>query len=200
MSAAAPDRPPARDRPRRSRTVLWLIFAVSAAPVVLSYLAYYFWPPARTVNYGELIEVRQLPPLRLAQADGSSFDLSSLGGKWLLVAVDSGRCAADCARKMVYMRQLRLAQGKESDRIERVWLLNDDAAPSQALLEPFPGMRVLRAAGTGLIERFAAPVSVTDHIYVVDPLGNIMMRFPRDPDPRRMVKDLARLLKASQVG
>ncbi len=80
--------------PRKKLTSLWLMVALTAAPVVASYLLYYFWPPGQTVNYGELIEPRPLPDPQLALADGTPFQLSQLRGKWVLVIVDSGRCDA----------------------------------------------------------------------------------------------------------
>lgn len=192
MSDAAP---PARS----SRATLWLIIALATAPVAASYLLYYFWPPARTVNYGELIEPRPLPDVPLALADGSPFRLSQLRGKWVLVALDSGRCDALCDRKLLYLRQLRLTQGKERERVERLWLILDGIAPGAAAIEPYAGTWMVRA-DAALAGSFPAAGEPSDHIYVVDPLGNVMMRFPRDPEPRSMIKDLQRLLRASQVG
>ena len=181
------DAPPGR---RPGRAALWLIIALTAAPVVTSYLMFYVWPPADTVNYGELLEPRALP-------DAPPF--SALKGKWVLVSVDGGRCDAACEKKLLYMRQLRLTQGKNMDRIERLWLVSDDAPARGAPELEAEGTRVARA-GAELLRAFSAPGSSSDHLYLVDPLGNLMMRFPRDPEPRLMIKDLARLLKASQVG
>lgn len=190
MSSAAP----------RSRATLWLILAVTAAPVAASYLAYYFWAPRHTVNYGELIEPRPLPDPAVRLADGTPFRLSQLKGKWVLVAIGAARCDADCEKKLVYLRQLRLTQGKDMERVERAWLVSDADVPRGDAVAGFPGTWVVRAAGSGLIEAFPAPRTPADHIYVIDPLGNLMMRFPPDPDSRRLIKDLSRLLKASRVG
>ena len=192
MSDAAPG--------RKKLTSLWLMVALTVAPVAASYLLYFFWLPARTVNYGELIEPRVLPDPPLTLADGKPFRLSQLKGKWLLLSVDSGQCDAHCDRKLLYMRQLRLTQGKNMDRVERVWLVSDGAEPSREAQAAYAGTWVVRAGDAALLGRFAAPGAPSDHIYLVDPLGNLMMRFPRDPDPKLMVKDLARLLKASQIG
>jgi cytochrome oxidase Cu insertion factor (SCO1/SenC/PrrC family) len=186
--------------PKRSNATLWLIIALAAAPVAASYLVYTFWPPTRTVNYGELIEPRPLPDPHLALADGTAFRLSRLRGRWVLVSIDSGRCDERCDRKLLYMRQLRLTQGKDMERVERAWLVSDDTVPRPDAVVPYPGTWVVRAAGTGLLEQFPAQGAVSGHIYVIDPLGNLMMRFPRDPEPGRMIKDLSRLLKASRIG
>jgi hypothetical protein len=97
------------------------------------------------------------------------------------------------------MRQARLAQGKDAQRLERVWLLADAASPDSALLHDYDGTRVVRAPEQFIAE-FPAARSATDHIYVVDPLGNLMLRFPGDPDARRMTKALARLLRVSRIG
>jgi cytochrome oxidase Cu insertion factor (SCO1/SenC/PrrC family) len=186
--------------PKRSNASLWLIIALAAAPVAASYLVYFFWAPARTVNYGELIKPRPLPDPQLALADGTAFRLSQLRGKWVLVSLDSGRCDERCEKKLLYMRQLRLTQGKDMERVERAWLLLDDVTPRPDAAARYAGTWLVRAAGAGLPHAFPAPAAATDHIYVVDPLGNLMMRFPPDPEPARMIKDLSRLLKASRIG
>jgi|SRR5687768_2757788 cytochrome oxidase Cu insertion factor (SCO1/SenC/PrrC family) len=192
MSDASPAKRP-------SRISLWLIVALTAAPVAASYLMFYVWPPERTVNYGELIEPRPLPDPPLATAGGAPFRVSQLKGKWVLVSVDRASCDAYCELKLLYMRQLRLTQGKNMDRIERLWLVSDDAPPRGAEALAAEGTRVVRVDAE-LVKAFPAPASRADHIYLVDPLGNLMMRFPRGAEPRLMIKDLARLLKASQVG
>jgi len=188
------------DAPQRSLRSLWLIVALSTAPVAGSYLLYYFWPPSRSVNYGELLEPQPLPDPRVTLADGTPFHLSQLRGKWVLAMVDAGRCDAHCEKKLLYMRQLRLTQGKDMDRVERAWVIADDAPLPTAAIAPYEGTWLVRAGTSGLAGRFPAGTAVADHIYVIDPLGNLMMRYPRDPDPQLMIKDLKRLLKASRIG
>lgn len=185
--------------PRKKLTSLWLVLALTVAPVVASYLLYYFWQPEGRVNYGELIGPTALtdPPLTLA--DGTPFRLSQLRGKWLLVSIDPGRCDESCNRKLLYMRQLRLTQGKNTDRVERVWLISDGAVPPAEVAKQYEGTWLARA-GPDLLRQFPVQTTIAEHIYLVDPLGNLMLRFPRDPDPRLMIRDLSRLLKASQIG
>jgi len=98
------------------------------------------------------------------------------------------------------MRQARLAVGKDAERIERVWLLDDAAAPDSALLREHEGLKVARVAPSTLLAEFPSRGKLVEYIYVVDPLGSLMLRFPGDPDARRMLRDLVRLLKVSRIG
>ena len=170
------------------RNQLLLVGAICLAPIILGTLAYVFhWAPGRAGNYGELIAPRTL--------SGPPFD--ALRGKWLLVGFDAAACDAYCERKLYVMRQVRRAQGKDMERIERLWLLTDAAALRPELLAAIEGTRIVRS-NADFTRSF--PGNPLDHIYVVDPLGNLMMRFPRDPDPSRFIKDLERLLKYSRIG
>jgi len=185
---------------RSGRTSLWLIGALCAAPVVASYFAFYFAPPARHTNYGELMPTRPLPEARLQLADGTAFQFSRLKGKWVLLMVDVGGCDEFCQRKLFTLRQLRLAQGKDMERIERAWLISDDAVPPAAAVSAYQGTWLVRAAGSELLKQLPAGSSPADHIYIVDPLGNLVLRYPRDADPNKIIGDLTRLLKASRIG
>jgi hypothetical protein len=183
---------------RRSTRPLWLILALCAAPMIASYVAYYWWQPESRVNYGELLEPRAMPDAPLQRLDGGSFRFSDLKGEWVLVVADLGQCDERCQVKLTYMRQVRLAQGREAERIERVWLLTDDATPRPELLAEHPGLHVVRSARTNLGMLQPTVGSAADHIFVVDPLGHLMMRFPEKPDPRRVLKDMSRLLRQSK--
>jgi len=185
---------------RGSRINLWLIGALCVAPVVASYFAFYVMPPAGHVNYGELMDARPLPPVPLRLVDGSPFELGRLRGKWILLTVDSGRCDENCRRKLFTLRQLRLAQGKDMERIERVWLIDDDAQPPRELATDYEGTWQVRAAGSELLRQLPVSSTLADHVYVVDPHGNLVLRYARDADPTRIIKDLARLLRASRIG
>jgi len=187
------------DRSRGRRTAL-VILALCAAPTVVAWLAYVLWQPRPRLNHGELIEARAVSDPELRSLDGSPFRLSQLRGRWVLLQIDSGACVGACGKKLVYMRQVRLAQGKDAERIERMWLLADATPPDAALLRDHEGLRVVRAPGGRFLGEFPAARSPSDHIYLLDPLGNLMLRFPSDPDAQGMVKDLARLLRASRIG
>lgn len=185
---------------RRGRLKALFILLVCAAPTIAAYLAFYVFPPDGRVNYGELIEPRPVPPLPLVALDGRPFSVSDLRGKWVLVHFDDAACAEACARKLFNMRQARIAQGREMERIERLWVVLDGGAPSPEVARVAESVRIARGEAAAIVGAFPAPESVRDHVYLVDPLGNLMLRFPRDADPRRMVKDLQRLLKVSRIG
>lgn len=187
---------------KRFRT-LYLVFALCLAPVIASYTAYYLLPPSGRTNYGDLIEPqRPLPNLALRELDGRAVDVASLRGRWLMVTVDGGDCDDACQRKLWQMRQVRLTTGKDVDRVERVWLIADAAPLPTIVMREYEGTRFLRADAAQLKAYFALPPDgrLADHIWIVDPLGNQMLRWPKDADPNRMKRDLARLLKASGIG
>ena len=181
-------------KPRRSNRTLWLILAVCAAPVIASYAVYYLWPPSAHVNYGELVKPHPLPDVTLATLDGRPFRLAQLKGQWVLMMAAPPACDERCRRNLVYMRQVRLAQGRDTERIERVWLLTGAGTPEAALIAEHPGLVVARSAQSAAPEVTATP----GRIHVVDPLGNLMMHYPADPDARRMLRDLSRLLRHSK--
>jgi cytochrome oxidase Cu insertion factor (SCO1/SenC/PrrC family) len=187
-------------RRRRGRLNAFFILLVCAAPTIAAYLAFYVWQPQGRVNYGELIDPRPVAAAPLAAADGRPFSFADLRGRWILVHFDDAACAEPCPQKLFNMRQVRVAQGREMDRIERVWIVMDDGVPPAELARLTEGVRLVRGRGTDVMGGFPAAESVRDHVYVIDPLGNLMLRFPREADQRRMMKDISRLLKVSRVG
>ncbi len=189
---------------RAGRGKLFLVLAVCAAPLIASYFMYYVVKPSGRTNYGTLLDPRNYPMPELASTalDGSPLSLQAFQGKWLMVQVNDADCQAPCEKKLNDMRQLRLAQGKEMDRIERIWLITDDKPLETMLLRQYDGMRHLRVS-SNVLESWlpAEPGTVaSDHIYLIDPRGNLMMRYPKDADPNQIKKDLIKLLKASAIG
>lgn len=187
---------------RYGRLKMLLIFAVCASPVLLGTLAYWFYRSESTTNYGSFIEPQR-------QAVG----LESFRGKWVMFTIDSPQCDEFCAKRLYLMRQLRLTQGKDKDRLERVLLLSEPGKAEfltsgvESLEKVHEGMHQLfldadqRARLLGIEGQTPSTDKTADKgIYLVDPLGHVMMRFPDDPDPSRMKKDLGKLLKWSRVG
>lgn len=190
--------------PKKSNWILFLVLAVCAAPMVLSYLTYYVIKPEGRTNYGDLIDPRAhpIPDLGSTAVDGKPATLDDFKGKWILLQVNAGQCDKACEDKLYYMRQLRLTQGKEMERVERVWLITDAAALDTALMKKYDGTRLLRVDAKKLAAWLPvdAGTQASDHLYMIDPLGNLMMRFPKDPDANKIKKDITRLLKASGIG
>jgi cytochrome oxidase Cu insertion factor (SCO1/SenC/PrrC family) len=185
----------------------WKLFAViliCAAPMLLSYFTYYVIKPTSRTNYGELIDPRAypIPPLGTTALDGKPLTLDAYKGKWIMLQVDQSDCQSSCQKKLYDMRQLRLAQGKDMDRIERVWLITDDRPLETMVMREFDGTRLLRVKADAVNAWLPTEggTVTADHIYMIDPLGNLMMRFPKDADPNRIKKDLNKLLKASAIG
>ena len=185
---------------RRGRRILLGILAVCAIPVVGGYVAYFFFPPAGRVNYGDLLDTKPLPPAALATLDGAPYRPDALKGKWILLHADVAECGAPCQAKLFNMRQVRLAQGKDMDRIERMWIVLGEGRPRAELERLIDGAVIARAGDGELLRALPATGDVSDHIFLVDPLGNLVLRFPKDADPKRMIKDLQRLLKYSGIG
>jgi hypothetical protein len=178
-----------------------LLALVTVAPVVASYLAFYVWRPEQFKNYGELIDVTPLSGVPAAEPQAKPpFDLEPLRGHWVILMVDSGNCVGVCKEKLWQMRQLRLTQGKDMDRVTRVWLVDDGATPPSELTKEYEGTLVVQAKGSPLMAKFPAGEGQRNHLFLVDPLGNLMMRFPKDADPSRIKKDLTHLLKVSRIG
>ncbi len=184
---------------RGSLWVLWLILGVSLLPFVASYLMFHFAPPATRVNYGELLQTRLVPDMRLTGLDGEPVLFGSLRGKWLLLHIDSGSCDARCKAKLYALRQVRLTQGKNMDRVARIWLVDDRQPVDANLLREYEGTLVLRASPAALAN-FPATGARRDHIWLLDPLGNLVLRYPPAADPSGIKSDLQRLLRVSRIG
>lgn len=182
------------------KKTLILIALVCVLPLVASYTLYYFWRPDSTVNYGQLLTPVPLPQESLLTVQEKPFELSSLKGRWTLVLAHGGACGAQCEQSLYYIRQVRKAQGEHQDRIERVWLVSDSVMPQPKLIEAIEGMHVVKAAGSATLAAVLRDPAHPSAIYLVDPLGQVMMRYPDQPDPKRMIKDFQRLMKYSRLG
>jgi peroxiredoxin len=208
--------PPAEGAKKRGRGrwMLGLVLLVCAAPLIASYFTFYVLKPEKRNNYGTLIDQRAhpVPAMATTTLDGRPVTLQQFKGKWVMLMTGSGACADACRQQLFAMRQLRLMQGKEMDRIERVWLITDREPLDTLVIREFDGTHMLRAASEADSAALKAwlPLdsgaasgngdSTDRHIYMIDPLGHLMMRFPANPEPRKVHKDIYKLLKASAVG
>jgi cytochrome oxidase Cu insertion factor (SCO1/SenC/PrrC family) len=194
----------ARRRTTAGRLKMLAVLAVCAAPVVASYLAYYVLRPEGRTNYGTLIQPsRALPDLPLVDLDGRSVPAKSLHGQWLLLIAGPADCDTACEKRLYAQRQLRAMLGRERDRLDRVWLVTDEAPlrpELRAALAAEPAVTVLRAPRAAVAAWLAPDPgagALDEHFYVVDPLGEWMMRLPVTGDPSKIKRDLEKLLRAS---
>jgi Uncharacterized protein SCO1/SenC/PrrC, involved in biogenesis of respiratory and photosynthetic systems len=185
------------NRVKMNRVKLLLLIGLFALPVTASYLAYYVWQPTARKNYGELIKQVDVHVAGIG-LDGKPMDAAGLKGKWVMVYVGGGACPKTCQDLLYFMRQTRTAQGKEMDRIERLWLLTDSVAPAADLQTYHAGLNYLMPPVSPIPQFVGSETEA--YLYMIDPLGHVMMRWPQNPDPGRMIKDIKLLLKASQIG
>lgn len=203
-SMPSPEFDPVARRTASGRLKMLLVLLVCASPVIASYLTYFVIRPQSRNNYSELIEpLRPIPAaLPLADLQGRAVEARSLRGQWLLVVVAGGACDATCEKLLWLQRQLRETLGRDRDRVDKVWFVND-AAPLRPdtvqAVTTGSAATVLRAEPNALAEWLepAAGHGLEQHLYLVDPLGNWMMRVPADPQPARLKRDIERLLRAS---
>jgi hypothetical protein len=203
-SLPTPDDDEAARRIARGRWKMLLVLLVCIAPVAASYFAYFVVRPQGRTNYSDFVSpTRPIPgDLPLSDLRGGSVASASLKGQWLLVVVSGAACVARCERYLWIQRQLRESLGGERDRIDRVWLIDDTATPRAETLQAVASggaISVLRVP-FGPLSAWLRPADrrhLEDHLYVVDPQGDWMMRVPPDPDPARLKRDIEKLLRAS---
>lgn len=189
------------------RLTLLMLAAVFLLPMIAAYL---YRPGGGTGNYGTLIDPpRPLQDFRMTALDGGTAGLDVLKGKWTLLYPGRGACSEQCHRSLYIIERVRLAQGKNSERVQSLYLAPDtlsDSAVNDALVE-YQGVRGYRISETARAAmapdfdwRGSGESAAHEPIYIVDPLGNIMMTYSGEADPSGIKKDLERLLKVSQIG
>ena len=197
--------------PARSLRPLIAVLLVCLAPVVFALLAYYvpalgLRPDTRT-GYGQLIDPqRDIPAdLALQDAQGQPYDLNQLKGQWVLISTGPGACPETCVRGLFVLRNSHASQGKAVDRLERVWIITDDAPPAPVVGEAYAGTHVLRADPARLAAWLAPDAAdpaaaLAQGLWIVDPLGHLMLHFPDAAEPEAVRDALRTLLKNSRIG
>ena len=197
---------PGKSDVRTTTSGRWKMIAVllvCASPVIASYLTYYVIRPEGRRNFGELITPqRSLPAMATVDLQGKPSDLTALKKQWLLISVANAGCDAACQQRLYFQRQLKEALGKEKGRLDRVWLITDGMLVDERLRPALVDLTSLRVPADQLAQWLppAPGQRLEDHLFVVDPLGNLMMRFPANMDAAGAAKakrDLDRLLRAS---
>lgn len=190
-------------RTKRGRWTMIMVWLLCALPVIASYLSFYVWKPSGKA-YGDLIHPTLDIPTDLPLRTLASVPVAAaaLKDQWLLVVVDSGSCTGTCEDRLFMQRQLREMLGKERDKLDKVWLVVDDAPVSDTLrrsLESTPAMHILRAdrsAVAGWLQP-ATGHGLAEHLYLVDPRGRWMWRSPVAAEPQKVKRDLSKLLRAA---
>ena len=194
---------PAAGRTRTGRWKMMAVMLVCVAPVIASYFTYYVVRPDGRRNFGELIDPqRPLPDVVAHDLQGQPVNLKSLKGQWLLLSTAKAACDVACARHLYLQRQLREGLGKDKDRLDWVWLIADSAPVPDPLRPALKEATVLRVSHAELSQWLEATAGheLNEHLYLVDPIGNWMMRFPPQSDDATAAKtkrDLERLMRAS---
>ncbi len=194
---------------RRSRTQVWILIGAFFGPLLVAFAMYYGapmlgidWRPAGTTNRGDLIHpARPLPAVELPTVEGAPLTTETLHGKWNVLYVGDGRCDTRCREALVLMRQTRLALNDDMTRVQRIFLTTGNCCDEQYLAAEHAGLIVARAddaAGQQLISVF--PDADQGRIYIVDPLGNLMMSYAADAPRKGLLEDLKKLLKLSHIG
>jgi hypothetical protein len=196
---------PARALRERNLRTLAGLAALFGLPLVIAFFTYYGtgWRPAGRVNHGVLITpARPLPPLTLPRVSLAAAHGTPFRGKWTLVYVGNGACDGACRQALYVMRQTRLALNNDMTRLQRLFLARGDCSACEWLARADPGLEVLDAggaAGTALLREFPSPGRERS-LFVVDPLGNLMMSYDVRGDPHGLLEDLKKLLKLSHIG
>lgn len=192
------------DSRRRGRRVLLVLAAVFLLPVLIAFALYYgnMWRPAGSASKGELITpARPLDVAGLQRPDGTAAGNDALQGKWSLVYAGDGACDADCRTALVFARQTRLALNNEMTRVQIVMLATANCCQPGYLEQVVPGIRVLDASSAGAANLLAQfPAARAQSLFIVDPLGNLMMRHDAGHSSKGLLTDLKKLLKLSHIG
>jgi hypothetical protein len=184
----------------KGRRTLLLLALVAASPIVAAYVTYYWFVPDKRINYGELLAPAPAPPLAGTHPDGTRFALADLRGRWVMLIVTSADCTEACRRALYATRQARTMQGREQDRVVRAWLRPAGTAASSAELRELQQGLVIGTVGQPELSRLPLDPGGAPTILLLDPRGNLVLRYGADPDIKRLAADLGRLLRASQIG
>lgn len=187
-------------RPSRSWQA-WALALMFFAPLLAASWLYYAtgWRPGGTTNHGEILSPAvPLPQLALPTPQGSRTDADFLRGHWTLMYSGDGPCEAACRSALEHARQVRLALGRRMDRVQLVYLYPTAAPDGDWLEREHPELVAASSAGPeGERLRDTLPGA---GFWLVDPLGNAMMRYPPDVTQEDLLEDLKKLLRVSRIG
>lgn len=191
----------------KSRLLVLLVVAIAAAPAIAAltwYLNADSWRPGDTVNHGRLISPpRQVSSAALPLLGGGQLPAGWFQHRWTLVYAGAPACPTRCKHALYNTRQIRLAEGAQMSRVQRLFITSDEPADAAGLRRAHPDLTVVEAggpAGARFTRQFTAGAGNGPRIYIVDPLGRLIMSYPADADPANILADLKQLLKYSHIG
>ena len=196
---------------RRGRRQLLLLAALFFVPLAVAFWMYYGptgWRPSGDASKGDLVDpARPLAALALTTPDGTQTSPDFLRGKWSMVYVGDGLCDDRCRKALYLTRQSRIALNKDMDRVQRVFLVTGRCCYRGFLAQEHPDLVVARVdddASAALLEPFptygGVPLADAGRIFIVDPLGNLLMSYaPTAPD-KALLTDMKKLLRLSHIG
>jgi hypothetical protein len=202
---------PDPDSVRRGRRQLLLLAALFFVPLAIAFWMYYGpsgWRPSGDASKGDLIDpARPLAAMALTTADGTQTQPDFLRGKWSLVYVGDGLCDDRCRKALYLTRQSRIALNKDMDRVQRVFLVTGRCCDRGFLAEEHPDLVVARVdddAAAALLEPFptygGVPLADAGRIFIVDPLGNLLMSYAATAPDKALLTDMKKLLRLSHIG
>jgi hypothetical protein len=185
----------------RSLLALWGVLIVCAAPIIAAFVVYFFFKPAGNSSAGELVlPQRPVVPIGATTLEGEPFEFSQRKGQWFMVIAAPSACDEKCRAQLYHMRQIRISTGKNRERVERVWLVTDDAPIDIPLLKEHEGLIVARVAPQRLVPWLTPDTAqLAGRMWFVDMRGNLMMQYAPDADPKGIRKDLGKLLYVNKV-
>jgi len=203
-------------RDRRQRRVLIGLALLFFAPLGLAFFLYYGhggWLPGGRVNAGDLIDpARPLPSLTLPLWSSGNANPNFLKGKWTFLHVVQGACGQPCRTRLYDTRQVRLALDRDMNRVQRVFIAEPECCDAQFLREQHPDLIAIRAGAEAapllaLLPGEGDPAAADGsrpaeppRVYLIDPLGNLMMSYAAGVKAKGMLEDMKRLLRLSSIG
>jgi hypothetical protein len=176
---------------RRNRMMLVGLFAIAIVPLLGAYWLYESSrssKPWGSTNRGELLDpIVSVADLKLSAHDGKA---SMISGQWWLVVVESDGCARECQTAVHQLHQLHILLGRDASRVRRGLVALGDMPLDEAVRSSYPEVVLFDAPSDAL----------RPGVYIVDPLGNVVLRYDyRDAD-KPVLEDMKQLLKVSHIG
>lgn len=196
----------------RGRRQLVLLAALFFVPLALAFWLYYggsHWRPSGSTNKGDLIDPAvPLPPVALMQPDGKRTAAEFLQGKWTIAYVGDGACDERCRKALYLSRQSRIALNKDMDRVQRVFLATGQRIDTAFMTAEHPDLMLAQigtdAESQALLAKFPAlggvPAAKAGRLYVIDPLGNLVLSYSATAPDKALLTDVKKLLRLSHIG